>query len=171
MFKEIEIESTLELPYKLIDIQDDNEQFILYFKSFDKNQTDYSIKTKGITGKFEIKYECCGIDSQFEIDITIGNLYYFYIELENSYECLPGSEPIAVLNNYGETLNQTNMTFRFDKLGHFIVSGYFKNKNNMYKSGIIFDIEVDTVFIYDILRSLKRFFDELRRIQGHSNFF
>ena len=63
------------------------------------------------------------------------------------------------------------MTFRFDKLGHFIVSGYFKNKNNMYKSGIIFDIKVDTVFIYDILRSLKRFFDELRRIQGHSNFF
>ena len=46
MFKEIEIESTLELPHKLIDIQDDNEQFILYFKSFDKNQTDYSIKTK-----------------------------------------------------------------------------------------------------------------------------
>lgn len=169
MFKRIE--SAFELPYKLIDIRDGSERFVFAFNCFDKNQTEYSIQAGGVTGRFEVTYKCRGIDSQFECDITIGNLYYFYIELENMYECLPGIEPIAVLKNYGETLNRTNMTFRADKCGHFIINGCFKNKENGYKSGIIFETKLDTVFIYDILNSLEKFFDELKRIQGHSNFY
>ena len=103
--------------------------------------------------------------------ITIGNLYYFYIELENVYECLPGIEPVAVLKNYGETLNRTNMTFTFDKLGHCNVNGCFKNASDGYNSGIIFELQIDMSYIYDILTSLEIFFDELKRIQGHSNFY
>lgn len=170
MFKKIEIESTLELPYKLIDIKDGSGQLIFAFKCFDDNQTDYSIQEGGVTGKFVVSYKCCGIDSLFECDITIGNLHDFYIKLKNVYECLPGIEPLAVLKNYG-TLNRTDMTFRFDKLGHCFVSGYFKNESNDYKSGIIFDIQIELSDIYDILHSLERFFDELKRIQGHSNFY
>ncbi|MCC3351432.1 hypothetical protein [Ruminococcus albus] len=170
MFRKIEIDSILELPYKLIDIGDRDEQFVLAFKCFEENQTDYSIQAGGVTGKFEVTYKCCGIDSQFEIDMTIGNLYYFYVELDNAYECLPGSDPVAILKNYG-TLDRTDMTFRFDKLGHIIVSGSFKNKNNNYKCAVAFDMQIDTSYIYDILHSLKYFFDELKRIQGHSNFY
>ena len=170
MFRKIEIDSILELPYKLIDIGDSDEQFVLAFKCFEENQTDYSIQTGGATGNFEITYKCSGIDSQFEIDITIGNLYYFYNELKNIYECLLGIDSVAVLKNYG-TLNRTDMTFKFDKLGHIIVSGSFKNKSNNYKCGVAFDMQIDTSYIYDILHSLKYFFDELKRIQGHSKFY
>ena len=81
MFKTIKVESNLELPYNLIDIQDGEKRFIFLFKCFDDNQTEYSIQAGGVTGKFEVTYKCCGIDSNFECDITIGNLYYFYIEL------------------------------------------------------------------------------------------
>ena len=170
MFQEIEINSTLVLPYNLIDIGDSGERFVLAFKCFDQKQTDYSIQAGGVTGQFEIAYKCAGIDSRFDIDITIGNLYYFYIELENVYECLPGIDPVAVLKNYG-TLNRTDLTFRFDRSGHILVSGCFKNKHHNYTSGVIFDIQIDTSYIYDILHSLKSFFGELKRIQGHSNFY
>jgi len=171
MFKTIEIESNLELPYNLIDIRDGEKQFIFSFKCFDDNQTEYSIQAGGVTGKFEVTYKCSGIDSKFECDITIGNLYYFYIELENVYECLPGIEPVAVLKNYGETLNRTNMTFTFDKLGHCKVDCCFKNASDRYNSGIFFELQIDMSYIYDILNSLEKFFDELKQIQGHSKFY
>lgn len=170
MFKKIEIENTLELPYKLIDIKNGSEHLRLAFKCFDDNQTDYSIQAGGVTGEFVVSYKGRGIDSLFECDITIGNLYDFYIELKNIYENLPGIEPFAVLKNHG-TLNRTDITFRFDKLGHCFVSGYFKNKSNGYKSGIIFDIQIELPNIYDLLHSLEKFFNELKRIQGHSNFY
>ncbi|MDO4863630.1 MAG: hypothetical protein Q4A05_05610 [Ruminococcus sp.] len=165
-----EIESTLELPYKLIDICRGYEHFVFTFKRFDENQSEYSIKNGGVTGDFEISYECKGVKCNFECDITIGNLYYFYIELDNAYQCCKNS--IAILNNYGETLNRTKLTFRFDKLGHCFISGFFKNKENSYRSGIIFDdIEIDQTYIPEILVSLENFFTELKRIQGHSNFY
>ena len=165
-----DINSILKLPYKLIDISDGTERFVLSFKEFDKGQTGHSIKKGGVTGSFEVTYRCSGIDSRFECDVTVGNLYYFYIELENVYECLPGTEPAAVLTNYGTT-DRTDMTFRFDGAGHCQVSGRFMDKENGYKSGVIFDICMDVSYIYDILGSLKEFFDELKRIQGHGSFY
>ena len=165
-----EINSTLELPYKLIDIGDSAEQFTLCFKSFDQARSAHSIQTSGVSGVFEVEYKCSGIDCRFECDMTVGNLFYFYTELENVYECLPGIEPVAFLNNYGADMH-TDMSLRFDKKGHFNVIGHFKNKQNNYKSSIAFDIQADTAFVYDILGSLKAFFDELKRIQGHGNFY
>ena len=131
----MKIESTLELPYKLIDVRNDNEQLIFSFLSFDDGQTDYSIQKGGVTGKFGVSYKCSGIESCFECDITIGNLYYFYIELENVYERLPGIKPVAVLENYGE-LKRTEMTISCDKTGRWSVSGCFRNKGTGYREMI-----------------------------------
>ena len=46
MFKTIKVESNLELPYNLIDIQDGEKRFIFSFKCFDDNQTEYSIQAE-----------------------------------------------------------------------------------------------------------------------------
>ena len=171
MYQTTEIESNFTLPYDLICIQDGGMQFRLTFKCFDENQTAYSIQTGGLTGTFEVTYQCAGMDCQFECDMTIGNLYYFYIALENGYECLPGIEPVAVLKNDGETRNRTNLTFTFDKQGHINVNGCFRNKCDGYHSGIVFELQIDVSYIYDILSALESFFDALKRIQGHSNFY
>ena len=64
MFKEADIETTLELPYTLIDIGEDEERFVFAFRRFDENQTDYSIQAGGLTGKFEVMYRCKGMESK-----------------------------------------------------------------------------------------------------------
>lgn len=171
MYKEIEIISELQLPYKLIDINEGEEQFVFSFKSFEPKQTEYSIKSGGITGVFEITYKCIGIESQFECDITVGNVYDFYVGLDYAYDIQFGKDTVAVLKNYGDTLDRTNLTFTFDKKGHCILNGDFKNKNTQCKSGISFEFEIDQTYIPEILRSLENFFSELRRIQGHSVFY
>lgn len=171
MFKEIEIESVLSFPYKLIDIEKDKELFVFAFKNFDEKQSDYSIQAGGVTGKFEVTYRCCGIESQFECDITIGNVYDFYIELCDAYEIQFGKVTTASMKNNGNILKRTNLVFNFDNSGHCIISGYFKNKDNLYKSGIEFEIEIDQTYIPEILVSLEKFFEELKRIQGHSTFY
>ena len=171
MYKEIEIKSDLELPYELIYIKEGNKQFGLYFKSFDKHQSEYSISVGGVTGTFEVAYSCLGMDCRFECDITMGNLYSFYLQLENVYECLPGIVPIATLENYG-SLDRTNLTFKFDKMGHVQINGRFMNKDAHYNSGILFDISMDAFYnITYMIKTLKTFFDELKRIQGHSTFY
>ena len=165
---ESEKESHIELPYTLIDIREDSEQFIFSFKCFD-NRAYYPNKDGRVTGIFEVSYNCCGISSQFECDVTIGNLYAFLLQLENVYECLPGIEPVAVLENYG-SINRTKMTFSFDKKGHVAVSGRFMNGSTRYNSGIIFEMKTDTSCISDILNNFNCFFDDIKRIQGHSDF-
>ena len=155
----------------LISIKEGDEQFALYFKSFDEQQSEHSIKTGGVTGVFEISYSCPGMDCRFECDITMGNLYSFYLQLDNVYECLPGIVPIATLDNYGSS-EHTNLTFEFDKKGHVRVTGRFMNKDTHYNSGILFDITMDTFYnITNMINTLRSFFDELKRIQGHSNFY
>lgn len=166
------IDSALELPYKLIDIDIGDERFVFAFKRFDEDQNEYSIKQGGVTGVFEITYKCKGIVSNFECDITIGNLYCFYIELGHAYDIQFCNDSAVILRNYGETLNRTKLVFRFDKLGHCFVNGYFKNKDNRYRSSINFEnIEIDQTYIPKILVSLEKFFVELKRIQGHSSFY
>ena len=50
---------------------------------FDSDQSNHSIEKFGVTGTFEVTYCSGGISSKFECDMTIGNLYDFYIQLEN----------------------------------------------------------------------------------------
>lgn len=169
MYTTQKIESAIELPYNLIDIDTGSEHFIFQFNAFDDNQTDYSIKIGGITGKFNMIYQSKGISCNFECDITVGNVYEFYISLDNAYDIMSGKNSVALLKNYG-TLNRTNLTISFDNKGHCFVNGCFKNKDNHYKNGINFSFEIDQTYITDILISMEIFFKELRRIQGHGNF-
>lgn len=163
------IESTIDLPYKLIDIDTGREHFIFQFRAFDDNQSDYSIKMGGVTGKFSVIYQGKGINCNFGCDITVGNVYEFYMSLNDSYNML-GQNSAAILKNYG-SLNQTNLTINFDNKGHCFVDGYFKNEDNFYESGIIFSFRVDQTYLSESLNSMKTFFEELRRIQGHNTFY
>lgn len=171
MYTTQKIENAIELPYNLIDIDTGSEHFIFQFNAFDDNQTDYSIKIGGITGRFNIVYQSKGINCNFECDITVGKVYEFYISLDNAYDILSGRNATAVLENYSETLNHTNLIFSFDKRGDCNIKGNFKNKSNHYKNGINFSFKLDQIYITDILNSMETFFKELRRIQGHSNFY
>ena len=159
----------LELPYKLMDIEMDDERFTLSFKSFKAHQDSYSIKRSGLAGNFEVYHRCSGSESRFECDLTVGELYCFYIELDNVYDGLPGTKPVAILESNSRTQERTKMTFRPDK-GKFLISGLVRNRDNGYKSGIIFDMEIDTVFVVEMLVTLENFFKKLEEIQGHRNF-
>lgn len=155
----------------MIDINTGTEHFIFQFTSFDENQTDYTIKMGGVTGKFGIIYQSKGIDCNFECDITIGNVYAFYLSLDTAYDIMFGRNSVAALENYG-TLNRTALKFRFDKRGHCFVDGHFKNKDDLYKSGISFSsFEIYQSDITGILKSMDIFFQEIRRIQGHNTFY
>lgn len=172
MYTTQKIESTLELPYHLIDIDTGYEHFIFQFQAFDAYQSDYSIKAGGVTGKFSIIYQTQGIDCCFGCDMTVGNVYEFYTALNHAYDRLvPSETSVAVLKNYGEELHRTNLTIRFDRKGHCLVDGHFQNGENQYKSGILFSLEVDQTYIAKSLHAMELFFQELRRIQGHSNFY
>ncbi len=35
-----------------------------------------------------------------------------------------------------------NLTFKFDKMGHVQVNGWFMNKDAHYSSGILFDVKI-----------------------------
>lgn len=164
-----EIEKSLQLPYKLIDIDNCGEHFIFAFKKYDESQDEYSIKLGGITGDFELTYKSLGLECQFECDITVGNVYDFYRELEYAYQASKNTE--AKLKNYGNILNRTFLQFRFDKLGHCILIGNFKNKFTQYRNGVTFEIEIDQTYVAKILSSLKFFFEKLKSIQGHDTFY
>ena len=163
------MDEKIELPYKLINIGMDDERFILSFKRFKAHQDSYSIKRSGLAGDFEIYYKCNGIESRFECDMTVANLLYFYYELDDVWDGLPGKNNVAILTNNADTPDRTKMTFRLYK-GICYINGIFKNRDNRYKSGIIFDMELDCTFIPEILVSIHDFFDELEKIQGHKNF-
>ena len=167
-YKEIIIETKLSLPYVLIDISEWDEHFIFQFNEFDDKQTDYSIRTGGVTGKFGIIYSGKGMECSFDCDITIGNVHDFYFALENAYEYIKGGR--AVLSNYG-SLNRTNLSVAFDGKGHCEVTGKFLNENNFYKRGISFSFSLDQTHISDILLKMDTFFKEMYRIQGHNRYY
>ena len=163
------IESTIELPYQLIEMNNGSEQFILQFNAFDNLTEDY-IKWNGVTGKFSVIYRSPGMKCHFGCDVTVGNVYDFYIALDTAYDLL-GNGAVAVLKNYGDVLNRTNLTIQFNHKGHCSVEGYFKNKGTQYRSGISFSFELDQTYITEILISMEKFFEELGRIQGNRNFY
>ena len=168
-YKEIIIESKLELPYVRIDIFERDEHFIFQFNEFDDKQTDYSIRTGGVTGKFGIIYSGKGMECSFDCDITIGNVHDFAVSLENAYDNLNGRK--AILENYG-SLNRTNLCVAFDNKGHCEITGKFLNEDNFYKSGISFSFfSLDQTHISDIIGKMDIFFRELYRIQGHNTYY
>lgn len=167
-YEEFIINSKLEFPYRLIDIAESGEQFIFQFKEFDEGQTDYSVSTTGVTGKFGILYIGKGLNCNFSCDITIGNVRDFLIALENA--CDNMNDGKAVLENYG-SLNRTYLSVVFGKKGHCEITGNFLNEDNFYQSGISFSFSLDQTYISDMLRRMDIFFGELYRIQGHNRYY
>ena len=160
------IVSSLELPYKLIEIDRSGEHFVLAFSCFDEGQSDYSIRMGGVTGRFEITYYGIGIDSSFPCDLTVGNVYQFYLDLNNAYNQL-GKETEVTMQYYDN--ERSALTISFDKTGHCDISGHFKNKITACRNGICFDgIQIDQTEIQRMLSAMKKLFDEFERIQGHS---
>ncbi len=167
-FNEVKIDSELELPYPLIDVENSGEHFVFQFVSFDKGQTDYSIENGGITGQFGIKYTGKGMNCDFLCDITIGNVRDFVVMLEDAYDNL--NEGKAELSNYG-SLDRSYLSFTFDKRGRCEISGRFDNKENMYNSGIRFSFSIDQSYISSILHNADHFFEEIYRLQGHNRYY
>ena len=167
-YKEFIINSKLELPYRLIDIAESGEQFIFKFKEFDDKQTEYSVSMGGLTGKFGIIYIGKGMNCEFNCDITIGNVYDFFMSLDSLYENFGCSK--AILENYG-SLNRTYLSVAFDKKGHCEITGNFLNEDNFYQSGISFSFSLDQTYISDMLGRMDIFFEELYCIQGHSTYY
>ncbi len=164
------IESCLELPFKLIEIDKGGEQFVFAFKCFDDDQSDYSIEMGGVTGKFEIAYRGLGVNGGFLCDLTVGNVYQFYLDLENAYNIQLGKDIKVTMHDYSE--DRTMLTFSFDKTGHCDVGGFFKNDENGCRNGICFDeIEIDQTEIPPMLSAMKKLFNELERIQGHCTYY
>ncbi len=159
---------SIELPYMLIDaVGNGGERIILKFKSFTQGR---SAGNTGVTGDFELFYECSGMHCSLECDLTIGNLSYFEYDLDTAYDINSCRDSTAVLESY--EASRTRLVFRFDEKARCYVSGNIRNKGDGYKSGISFDdVEIDTVNISDILCRLKDFFNEVEKIQGNRNFY
>lgn len=163
------IETALELPFSLIDLHVQNERFQFQFLQFHEEQTEESIRMGGVTGEFGIVYEGAGMHCAFRCDITVGNVYDFYLALNDAYQALDGRT--AVLKNYGDLLNRTRLAVRFDRHGHCTLEGMIQNKENHYRSGVIVSLQTDQTGLSASLRAMRTFFGELQRIQGHSNFY
>jgi hypothetical protein len=107
---------------------------------------------------------CC-----FDIDLTIGNLYYFNYDLDAAWDIHFGRNAKAVLRNYGD-ICRSELVFSFDESGRCTVRGKFKNSECGFRNGISFEIEIDSSQITDQTVAMARFFDKLAEIQGNRNF-
>lgn len=159
----------ITLPCKLIDIGDRDESFALLFDRFDEGQTDHSIRNNGLSGRFKIVYKCSGINCCFDIDLTIGNLYYFNYDLDTAWDIYFGRNAKAVLRNYGD-ICRSELVFSFDESGRCTVSGKFMNSECGFRNGISFEMKIDGSQITDQTSSMDSFFDKLDEIQGNRNF-
>jgi len=164
------IENAMELPFDLINLNLHDEQFIFRFEKFDDDQSDYTVQMGGLTGSFSVLYSCKGIESCFECDVTIGNVYDFYVSLNKAYCAMTDGEASAVLKDYGETKNRTLLEIKSDGKGHCRLVGSFLNKYTNYKSGINLSFEIDQSYIPEMLASFEVFFDKLISLQGSDYF-
>ncbi len=159
-----EFQTTLQLPINLIDINTSTERFVFQFIAFDDNQTN----ADRVNGQFGIIYQTKGIDSSFACDVTVSNVFDFFMSLDCAYDIMAGKYTKTTLENYC-TSDNTYLSFTFDNV-HWSVDGRFMNKDNCYKNGINFSFDIEQTDITDILNSMDLFFHELICIQGHNNF-
>lgn len=160
----------MELPYPLIDLRMGDEHFVFQCTALG-NQTAREIEAGGVSCEFGIQYQCSGMGCAFRCDITVGNVYEFYLSLDTAYDILFGRNASAVLKNYGDILNRTKLTVTFDKRGHCRMKGHFQNADNHYQSGINISFEIDQSYISDMVCAMTRFFEELASIQGNWIFY
>ncbi|MBQ8967214.1 hypothetical protein [Ruminococcus sp.] len=154
----------LSLPFRLIELNSGEQLFALECKE---------IRTLGskeeLSGTFEVIYKCNGMDCHFECDITIGNIYYFYLELDTAYDILFSKNAKAVLNNYNN--DRTNIVFEFDDKCRCKAHGTIKNSSDQYRSSIEFTMSAERSEICDALVSIDKFLNELSQVKGDMDFF
>ena len=164
-YKNIEIKTELELPYKIIDLKYNSGTFCFYFSGFDEGQTDYSVKMGGITGKFGIELHEKDFDTNFICDTTVENVFYFYRDFKKCYETLSSE---AVLSDYSN--KHTNIAFAFDKFGHCNINGFARNIYSGLNIALQFKIKTDQSFIPAVLDRISVMFDEFARLQGNTTY-
>ena len=170
-FVRLKVVIFVNLPYDLFSLDLGETQFVLQFLNFHE-QDDYSIQVGGLSGDFGIFYKDKAFSCRFRCDITVGNLYDFYIALDNAWDilgCREGSS--AVLSDYSHFLKRSRLSVTFDKKGHCSIEGSFKSKESAYQSGIFFSFQADQTYISENLNSLDYFLHELAEMQGHRNFY
>lgn len=82
---------------------------------------------------------------------TTGELYQYYIQLQDCHQSLCGS---AVLENTERALE---LKCEFDKLGHVTVSGNFQARPDI-KNILFYEIQTDQTLISDALSDLKKIY-------------
>ena len=136
---------------------------------FDERQTEHSKKNNGLSCIFRIAYKCSGMECSFDINLTIGNLYYFCYDLDTAWDIKFGWNTTAVLRNYGD-ICRSELVFSFDGYGRCTVSGKFMNSECGFRNGISFEMKIDRSQITDQTASMESFFNKLAEIQGNRNF-
>ena len=164
MFSALDFFGDLSLPFRLIEINTGDEFFALECKELKSFGSE-----ENLSGTFEVIYKCSGMDCHFECDITIGNVYYFYLELDTAYDIMFSKNSKAVLSDYNN--DKTSVVFQFDDKCRCKAFGKIKNKTNQYRSGIKFTMNVEPSEISDALVSLDEFLSELKRVKGNMDFF
>ena len=153
----------MELPYCVFDISTNDGKIKLLLTNIDKGTLE-TVKMGGLIADFNIQIVVYGINADFKCWITIGNLYDFYIKLQECYKNLYGT---AVLKYHDEEL--TRISVDFQNTGKCTVYGYAQTKSYK-KNKIEFCIECDQTYIEPNIRMLKILFDELAVIQGFYEF-
>lgn len=161
----LEINSSLEIPYPLIDIRLGSTNFLLLFLGVDDNQSEYSIKRGGVMGKFGIKFRESGLKADFPVDATVGNIFAFYSDFKNVYESLCGT---ATLRDYSQ--ERTLISVSFEKSGRCKIVASVKNMFTNANGTLNFELCCDQSYLHNTLKKFAVLFDELSDIQGYYDF-
>ena len=154
----------ISLPFRLIGLNSGDQLFALECKEIGTFG-----RKEDLTGTFEVIYKGSGIDCRFECDITIGNIHYFYSELDTAYDILFSKNAKAVLSDYNN--DKTNIVFEFDDKCRCKAFGTIKNRSDQYRSGIEFTMSAEQSEICDTLAALDKFLNELRKVKGDLDIF
>ena len=154
----------MEFPYILIDFEEE-EGFTLLVASIDVPTTSMSMQYGIHRADFRAVFDVPAISANIHCYFTVGNLFKFYTQLIKCYNEVNG---VAILEDYSSQRTMLSMYFNACT-GHVAIDGKFATPGGMVNL-IGFGFETDQTYIKPIINKLKRFFDELAKIQGFYDF-
>lgn len=165
-YKIIEIRSEITCPFKLIDFHFEAFSFGFLFKEFDEGQSDYSIEHGGVTGVFSVAFNEEGLNAEFPCDVTVGNVYSFFVQLRECYKNINGS---AILEDYSkERVHIEVIFYNNGYCGVDIDVANYSLDNSCGKIKVNF--QCNQSYWGDIIDNFNMFFTELARLQGYYDF-
>lgn len=165
-YKIIEIHSEITCPFKLMDFHFETFSFEFLFKEFDKEQSDYAIEHGGVTGIFSVAFNEEGLNVQFPCDVTVGNVYSFFVQLKECYGSMNGA---VVLEDYSK--ERVHMEVIFYNSGQCEVDIEVANYSSYNSCGKIkVNFQCDQSYWRNIIDNFNIFFTELARLQGYYDF-